>query len=79
MNQLSCLHFKYSGSVFNGYLDIADQIADSKGVVLENGAGDANKNTIFAVKIVFYGFVFYGIFMYIKRKLYLKRQKNETK
>ena len=70
---------KYSGSMFNGHLDIAEQIAESKGVVLENAAGNANKNSIFVVKLFFYGFVFYGIFMYIKRKLYLRRQKLEQK
>ena len=68
---------KYSGSMFNGYADIAEQIAISKGVTLENAVGNSNKNTIFIVKIIFYGFIFYGIFMYIKRKLYLRRQKNE--
>ena len=68
---------KYSGAMFNGYADIAEQIADSKNVELENAVGDANRNTIFAVKIFFYGFLTYGIFLYIKRKLYLRRQKSE--
>lgn len=70
---------KYSGSMFNGYADIAEQVAKSKGVVLENAVGSANKNSIFAVKVLFYGFVVYGIFLYIKRKLYLRKQKNESK
>jgi len=68
---------KYSGSMFNGYLDIAEQIADSKNIVLENAAGNANKNSIFFIKVLFYGFIIYAIFMYIKRKIYLKRQKSE--
>ncbi len=70
---------KYSGSMFNGYADIAEQIASSKGVVLENAVGNANQNSIFAVKVLFYGFIVYGIFLYIKRKLYTRRQKNESK
>jgi hypothetical protein len=70
---------KYSGSMFNGYADIAEQIAKNKGVVLENAVGSANQNSIMVVKILFYGFVVYGIFMYIKRKLYLKRHKIEQK
>lgn len=70
---------KYSGSMYNGYVDIAEQIADTKGVVLENAAGNANKNSIFIVKLLFYGMIIYGIFLYIKRKLYLRRQKNESK
>ncbi len=70
---------KYSGSMFNGYADIAEQIAASKGVVLENAVGSANQTSIFLVKVLFYGFIVYGIFLYIKRKLYLRRQKNESK
>ena len=70
---------KYSGSMFNGYADIAEQVALSKGVVLENAVGNANQNSIMVVKVLFYSFIIYGIFMYIKRKLYIKRQKNEQK
>ena len=67
---------KYSGSMFNGYLDIAEQIAESKGIILESGAGNSNKYAILSLKVVFYGFIFYAIFMYIKRKLYLRRKQN---
>lgn len=70
---------KYSGSMFNGYADIAEQIAASKGVVLENAVGNANQISILIVKVLFYAIVVYGIFLYIKRKLYLRRQKNESK
>ena len=70
---------KYSASMFNGYLDIAEQIANSKGIELVNGAGNANKNSIFVVKIIFYGIILIGIFMYIKRKLFLRKKKNESK
>jgi len=70
---------KYSGSMFNGYLDIAEQIAQSKGIKLKNAAGNANKNSILVVKIIFYGIILIGIYMYIKRKLFLRRQKLEQK
>ncbi|TKI68667.1 3-dehydroquinate dehydratase [Sulfurimonas crateris] len=70
---------KYAGSMFNGYADIAEQVAESKGVVLENAVGNANQTSIFLVKVLFYGFIIYGIFLYIKRKLYIRRQKNESK
>lgn len=70
---------KYSGSMFNGYADIAEQVAESKGVVLENAVGNANQTSIMVVKVLFYGFILYGIFMYIKRKLYRRREKNESK
>ena len=70
---------KYAGSMFNGYIDIAQQISASKGVVLENDPGHANQTALFWVKFVFYGFVIYGIVMYIKRVLYRRRHKNEQK
>ena len=68
---------KYSGSMFNGYADIAEQIADSKGIELENAIGNSNKNSIFIVKIIFYGIILIAIYMYIKRQLFYRRQKRE--
>ena len=70
---------KYSGSMFNGYLDIAEQIADSKRVTLVNAAGNSNKITLLVVKTVFYGIIVFAIFMYIKSRLSTRRQKLEQK
>lgn len=70
---------KYSGAMFNGYADIAEQIAKNKNIVLDSAVGDANKDSIFVIKVIFYGFIFYATFMYIKRQLYRRRQKNESK
>lgn len=70
---------KYSGAMFNGYADIAEQIADSHDVVLENAVGNANKYSILVLKIIFYGIILIGVYMYIKRKLYIRRQKLESK
>jgi len=70
---------KYAGSMFNGYIDIAHQISVNKNIVLENDPGDANQETLFFVKLFFYGFVIYGIVMYIRRKLYIRRQNREQK
>ncbi len=69
---------KFSGSMFNGYADIAEQIAESKNIVLENAVGNANQISILVVKIIFYGIILIAIFMYIKRKLYIRRQKLES-
>lgn len=68
---------KYSASMFNGYADVAEQVADSKNVVLENAVGSANQTTIIVVKVLFYGFIVYGIFLYAKRRLYARRQRLE--
>ena len=70
---------KYSGSMFNGYADIAEQIADSKGIILENAVGNANKTSILIVKVIFYGFVIYALILYIKRKIYYLKVKREQK
>jgi len=70
---------KYAASMFNGYVDIAHQIAVSKNIILENDPGDANQEALFYVKLVFYSFVIYAIIMYIKRILYRRRHKNEQK
>ncbi|MDY0116348.1 MAG: 3-dehydroquinate dehydratase [Sulfurimonadaceae bacterium] len=69
---------KYAASMYNGYADIAEQIAESKEVTLENAVGNANKNSLFVVKLLFYGMIIYGIFLFIKRKIYLRRHKNES-
>jgi len=66
---------KYSGAMFNGYADIAEQIAKSKGVILDNAIGSANQYVILAIKILFYGTILIGIYMYIKRKIFYARQK----
>ncbi len=70
---------QYAASMFNGYIDIAHQVSTAKGIVLENDPGNANQDAIFYVKLVFYGFVIYGIVMYIRRKIYLRRQRLEQK
>ncbi len=68
---------KYSGSMFNGYADIAEQIAISKGIVLDNAVGNANQISIFVLKVIFYGTLLIGVYMYIRRKLFFRRQKIE--
>ena len=70
---------KYSGSMFNGYADIAEQIANSKNVNLDSAVGNANKYSILVLKIIFYGIIAIAIYMYIKRKLYIRRQERESK
>ncbi len=70
---------KYSAAMFNGYLDLAQQIAHAKGVKLDNGYdSQSNQNTLLYVKIFFYGFVLYAIIMYIRRQIYKRRHKNDN-
>jgi len=65
--------------MFNGYLDIAQQIAKAKGVTLGHGFdSDANQTSLFYVKLLFYSFILYGIVMLFKRRIYKMRHKDEN-
>jgi len=66
---------KYSGSMFNGYVDIVEQIAESKNVHLDNSVGNANKNSILVVKLIFYGIIIFSLLMYLKRKYFVKKER----
>ena len=70
---------KYSGSMFNGYADITEQIANAKDVNLDSAVGNSNKYSILVLKIIFYGIIAIAIYMYIKRRLYIRRQERESK
>lgn len=65
---------KYSASMFNGYADIAQQLAKSKNIELQSSVGDANQKSILFLKVIFYGFILYALYLYIKRKV--KRNEN---
>jgi len=67
----------YAGAMYNGYLDIAQQISQSKGIQLKDDPGKTNETTIFFVRLFFYGFVLYAVVMLIKRQIYRIRHKNE--
>lgn len=67
---------KYSVAMYNGYADIAEQIAASKGVTLSSSAGSGSKNFIDILRVVFYGTIIYGIILYIRRKIALRKENN---
>ncbi len=69
---------KYTAALYNGYADIAEQVAKNKnGISLDNEAGNANKLAILALKIFFYGFILYAIIQYIRRVIYRRNHKDE--
>ena len=68
---------KYAGALFNGYADIVDQIAKTKGVKLEHGIDNTNQKTLFVIKVFFYGFIIYAIFLFFRKKL-TKREKTDA-
>ena len=67
----------YSAALYNGYSDISEQVASSKGVSLENAAGNTNKNSIFLIKLIFYGIIVFAIIQYIRRVVYRRMHKDE--
>jgi len=65
----------YSAALYNGYGDISEQIAKSKNISLKNAPGNTNKNTIFLIKLLFYGVILYAIIQYLRK--YKSEHKNE--
>ena len=69
---------KYATAMFNGYADLVGQIAEAKQIELEHAVGDANQHAILFIKVLFYGFILYATILYIKRKFFNRRQKNDA-
>jgi hypothetical protein len=59
---------KYSVAMFNGYSDVAEQLAASHDVKLKSAAGNINKEVLLFFKLIFYGILLYGIFRYLRIK-----------
>jgi len=68
---------KYSAAMFNGYFDIAGQIAQSKDIQLKQGNGRGGNYVLLIVKILFYGVLLMGLVMYIRKKLYERSQRRK--
>ena len=65
---------KYAAALSNGYSDISEQIADSRDIVLESAVGSGSKYFINFIRVLFYGMIAYGLFFYIKRKYFSKKE-----
>ncbi|HEX5623558.1 MAG TPA: 3-dehydroquinate dehydratase [Sulfuricurvum sp.] len=65
---------KYSVAMYNGYTDVAEQIAAAHGQTLSTSAGSGSKNFIDILRVIFYGTILYGIYLYIKRRRALKKE-----
>ncbi len=60
---------KYSVAMYNGYSDLADQIAASHGVKLSSSAGNGSKIFLDILRLVFYGIILYALIILIRNKL----------
>lgn len=68
---------KYAAAMFNGYLDIAVQVAASKNIELENAGQQGSKYVLTTLKVIFYGVLIMALVMYIRKKLYERRKNRE--
>ncbi len=66
---------KFGAAIQNGYTDIVDQIADAKQIKLLSAPGNANKEVFMVLRVLFYGFLLYALYLYIKRKYTLRKRK----
>jgi hypothetical protein len=69
---------KYSVAMYNGYTDIADQIADSKGVELSSSAGNGSAYFIDFLRLLFYGIILWAFYKYFRIKFFSKRKNEKT-
>lgn len=70
---------KYSVAMYNGYTDIADQIAETRGVNLSSSAGSGSKVFINILRMVFYGIILYSIIIFIRNKMNQRKTRNEKR
>ncbi len=66
---------KYAVAMFNGYAEIAEQVAASKGVVLDTAIGDTNKN-IYKILISVIFFISLITVIMLGRDAYRRRKNN---
>lgn len=65
---------QYALAVLNGYIQIAENIAQAKGIMLENAIGNVNKNIFGFLRFIFYGVILLALATIIyKRFFYEKR------
>lgn len=68
---------KYSVAMYNGYADIADQIAAAEGVKLNSSAGNEGKYFLDILRLVFYGIILYALIIYIRIQWRKRRAAHE--
>ncbi|WP_345988816.1 3-dehydroquinate dehydratase [Sulfurimonas sp. HSL1-2] len=68
---------KYSVAMYNGYADIADQIAATRKVELSTSAGNEGKIFLDLLRLVFYGIILYALIIFIRNKMRKRKQTDE--
>ena len=65
---------KYSVAMYNGYADVSEQIAASRGVKLSSAGGNGGKIFLDLLRLVFYGTILVALIIYIRNKM--RKRKN---
>lgn len=60
----------YNAALLNGYADLAEQIAKSKNIILENALGNSNKIILKIVRYLLYGSIMFIVFILIYRRFF---------
>jgi len=68
---------KYSVAMYNGYLDIADQIAKHHNKELKVGTGDGARYFFYILRVIFYGIIIYALYMLARNFIRKRRAKHE--
>ena len=68
---------KYSVALFNGYSDIAEQVAASKGKSLSSAAGSGSQTFIDIIRLIFYGVIALAFYKYFRGKFLAKKRDDE--
>jgi len=69
---------KYAVAMFNGYSEIAEQIAASRGVELESAAGNQNQVAIDVIRLIFYGVLLLFLFKFIRGRFFRSERKSDV-
>jgi hypothetical protein len=68
---------KYAVAMYNGYSEIAEEIAASRGIGLESAAGSGNQIAIDVIRLIFYGVLLLFVFKYLRGKFFRSGRKEE--
>jgi len=65
---------KYSVAMYNGYADVAEQIAASKGQTLSSSAGTGSQTFIDVLRLIFYSIILYALYVFVRGRFFRKRE-----
>lgn len=60
---------KYSAAILNGVGEIADRVAESKGIVLSSSLGSDTTMVMTIIKVVFYGIIAFSVLVLIYKRI----------